>query len=70
MPNKVIQFENMVFACIDSAAPYSTTQHQLANYRYNSLDDFLGYAKEHVPAKYWDEYVERCKAHEKRFGPF
>lgn len=46
---------------IDMLAPYSTTQHQLADIQITSLEDFLQYAADHVSAANLKKVTKRIK---------
>lgn len=46
---------------IDMLAPYSTTQHQLADIQITSLEDFLQYASDHVSAANLKKVTKRIK---------
>ena len=46
---------------IDMLAPYSTTQHELANIQITSLEDFLQYAADHVSSTNLKKVTKRIK---------
>jgi hypothetical protein len=52
---------DIVFSILDQMAQVSTTQHQLANTRWTSLEDLLGAAEDHISASNYKKFVKDVK---------